>query len=48
VSLHAAAALFHHFVRRDDVLGAMAPILRRNRELDPAAHSLSKAVRAIH
>jgi superoxide oxidase len=29
VSLHAAAALFHHFVRRDDVLEAMAPILRR-------------------
>jgi superoxide oxidase len=28
VSLHAAAALFHHFVRRDDVLEAMAPILR--------------------
>ena len=29
VSLHAAAALFHHFVRRDDVLEAMAPVLRR-------------------
>jgi cytochrome b561 len=29
VSLHSAAALFHHFVRRDDVLEAMAPILRR-------------------
>jgi cytochrome b561 len=29
VSLHGAAALFHHFVRRDDVLEAMAPVLRR-------------------
>jgi cytochrome b561 len=28
-SLHAAAGLFHHFIRRDDVLEAMAPILRR-------------------
>jgi cytochrome b561 len=25
VALHAAAALFHHFVRRDDVLNAMLP-----------------------
>jgi cytochrome b561 len=30
VSLHASAALFHHFIRRDDVLETMAPILRRN------------------
>jgi cytochrome b561 len=45
VSLHAAAALFHHFVRRDDVLGAMAPILRRNRELDPAAIPAVSALR---
>jgi cytochrome b561 len=37
VSLHASAALFHHFIRRDDVLETMAPILRRKRELDPAA-----------
>jgi cytochrome b561 len=37
VTLHAAAALFHHYVRRDHVLETMAPILRRNRELDPAA-----------
>jgi cytochrome b561 len=35
VSLHACAALFHHFIRRDDVLETMAPILRRKRELDP-------------
>ena len=35
VSLHASAALFHHFIRRDDVLETMAPILRRKRELDP-------------
>lgn len=33
VSLHASAALFHHFIRRDDVLETMAPILRRKREL---------------
>jgi superoxide oxidase len=37
VSLHAAAALFHHFVRRDDVLEAMAPFLRRRRVPDPVA-----------
>ena len=37
VSLHAAAALFHHFVRRDDVLEAMAPFLRRRRAPDPIA-----------
>jgi len=29
VSLHASAALFHHFIWRDDVLETMAPILRR-------------------
>jgi cytochrome b561 len=29
VGLHAAAAIFHHFVRHDDVLEAMAPVLRR-------------------
>jgi cytochrome b561 len=29
VALHAAAALFHHFVRRDDVLNAMLPGRRR-------------------
>lgn len=29
VGVHAAAAIFHHFVRRDDVLEAMAPVLRR-------------------
>jgi cytochrome b561 len=26
IGLHAAAALFHHFVRRDDVLNAMLPV----------------------
>ena len=31
VSLHASAALFHHFIRRDEVLETMAPILRRKR-----------------
>ena len=29
VALHAAAALFHHFVRRDNVLNAMLPGRRR-------------------
>jgi cytochrome b561 len=41
VSLHAAAALFHHFIRRDDVLEAMAPTLRRRRNLDPAAAAIA-------
>jgi cytochrome b561 len=27
---HAAAALFHHFVVRDDVLECMAPVTRRH------------------
>jgi superoxide oxidase len=40
VSLHASAALFHHFIRRDDVLQTMAPVLRRKRERDPAATSV--------
>jgi cytochrome b561 len=25
IGMHAAAALFHHFIRRDDVLNAMLP-----------------------
>lgn len=29
IALHAAAALFHHFVRRDNVLNAMLPHRRR-------------------
>jgi cytochrome b561 len=29
VALHALAALFHHFVRRDNVLNAMLPGRRR-------------------
>jgi superoxide oxidase len=41
VSLHACAALFHHFIRRDDVLETMAPILRRDREHDPAATAVA-------
>lgn len=41
VSLHAAAALFHHFVWRDDVLETMAPILRRNPR--PASSRMSSA-----
>ena len=31
IALHAAAALFHHFVRRDNVLNAMLPGRRRLR-----------------
>jgi cytochrome b561 len=33
VGLHATAALVHHFVLRDDVLEAMAPVFRRARTL---------------
>jgi cytochrome b561 len=29
IAVHAAAALFHHFVRRDNVLKAMLPGRRR-------------------
>jgi cytochrome b561 len=29
IALHAAAALFHHFVRRDDVLNGMLLVQRR-------------------
>jgi cytochrome b561 len=29
IAVHAAAALFHHFVRRDDVLNTMLPGRRR-------------------
>jgi cytochrome b561 len=36
VTLHAAAALFHHFVQRDHVLETMAPILRRKRDFAAA------------
>jgi cytochrome b561 len=28
IALHTAAALFHHFVRRDDVMNAMLPARR--------------------
>jgi superoxide oxidase len=31
---HAAAALFHHFVLRDDVLECMAPVIATDRETD--------------
>jgi len=29
IAMHAAAALFHHFIRRDEVLNAMLPSRRR-------------------
>jgi hypothetical protein len=37
---HAAAALFHHFVLRDDVLQCMAPVV-------PAARSLPEYLPAV-
>ena len=37
VGLHAAAALVHHFILRDDVLEAMAPAFRRIGTPDPVA-----------
>jgi superoxide oxidase len=40
--LHAAAALAHHFILRDDVLQAMAPPLRRR---EPLTHGLTELVR---
>ena len=40
VGLHGTAALVHHFVLRDDVLEAMAPVLRRARtQLRPGSGS---------
>lgn len=36
---HAATALFHHFVRRDDVLACMAPVARRRA---PATSTISQ------
>lgn len=44
VAGHALAALLHHFVRRDDVLEAMAPMLRRkSRSLPQARQELRDA-----
>ncbi|MBV8775647.1 MAG: cytochrome b [Alphaproteobacteria bacterium] len=40
IGLHAAAALFHHFVRRDDVLNAMLPA--RLRDLGRAVFALRR------
>ena len=36
VMTHVAAALYHHFVRRDDVLHSMLPFLRPTRSADTA------------
>jgi cytochrome b561 len=33
---HAAAALFHHFVLRDDVLECMAPVICKRRSKNPS------------
>ena len=35
---HAAAALFHHFVLRDDVLECMAPMMARSKQELATAH----------
>lgn len=43
IGVHAAAALFHHFVRRDDVLNAMLP--RRWRDAGRSAFALGRARR---
>ena len=40
--LHAAAAVVHHFILRDDVLEAMAPAFRRRGT--PLTHALAKIV----
>jgi cytochrome b561 len=40
IGAHAAAALFHHFIRRDDVLNAMLP--SRWRDLGRSAFALSR------
>ena len=37
IALHAAAALFHHFVRHDDVLRTMLPGRRRRAHAPHAA-----------
>jgi cytochrome b561 len=42
-SLHAAAALVHHFILRDDVLVAMAPVFRRRGTPGSARSSRSPA-----
>jgi cytochrome b561 len=47
---HAAAALFHHFVLRDDVLECMAPVIQRyvlSRSSQPAHRSGPKRIRGI-
>jgi cytochrome b561 len=43
IAMHAAAALFHHFVRRDDVLNAMLPA--RLRDIGRARFALLRAKR---
>jgi cytochrome b561 len=40
IGAHAAAALFHHFIRRDDVLNAMLPV--RLRDIGRAAFALGR------
>ena len=47
---HAAAALFHHFVLRDDVLECMAPVVQRHvpsRSSQPANRSGPKRIRGM-
>ena len=46
VACHALAALLHHFVRRDDVLEAMAPIFRRKERVPRLAGNVLRDLRA--
>jgi cytochrome b561 len=46
VGLHAAAALVHHFILRDDVLEAMAPAFRRRGTPRPTRTPTSSATEA--
>jgi superoxide oxidase len=36
IALHIAAALFHHYWRRDDTLRSMLPLVGERRTTDPA------------
>jgi cytochrome b561 len=40
--LHGAAALFHHFILRDNILASMLPAWMRSPALDPAAGEMPR------
>jgi cytochrome b561 len=46
VALHASAALFHHFWRRDDTLGAMLPQGMKRRAAQARAHQAASIAQA--